>query len=165
MAGLNPLSAIHPGLPGAVLFFCNFNRVRSVMAEGLMKLHFGQAVFADSCGLYAGLPRDTNPPGADPFAVAVMDELGVDISRHRPKNVEDIEDTSFDVVISLSPEAHHRAVEMARRAAVEVEYWPTMDPTLVSGQREQMLQAYRHVRDGLARRLRERFGEVPTFGG
>jgi protein-tyrosine-phosphatase len=165
MAGLTGASPIHRGLPGAVLFCCNLNRVRSPMAEGLMKLWFGHAVYVDSCGLHTGTRRDDLPFGPDPFAVAVMDELGVDLSRHRPKNFDDLEDTSFDVVVSLSPQAHHRAGEMARGRAVDVEYWPTLDPTLVSGQRDVVLQAYRDVRDSLERRLRERFGQVRTFAG
>ena len=130
-----------------------------------MKLWFGQAVYVDSCGLHTGTRRDNLPFAADPFAVAVMDELGGDLSRHRPKNFNDLEDDSFDLVVSLSPEAHHRAGEMARGRAIEVEYWPTLDPTLVSGQRNVMLQAYRDVRDRLEKRIRARFGEVRTFGG
>jgi protein-tyrosine-phosphatase len=165
MAGLTGPQPIQKGLPGAVLFSCNLNRVRSPMAEALMKLRFGASVFVDSCGLHTGTTRDRLPAGPDPFAIAVMDELGADLSRHRPKNFDDLEDASFDVVISLSPEAHHRAGELARRRAIEVEYWPTLDPTLVTGQREQMLQAYRDVRDGLEKRLRARFGVVRTFGG
>lgn len=165
MAGVIPPRPIHLGLPGAVLFCCNLNRVRSPMAEGLMKLWFGQAVYVDSCGLHTGTRRDNLPFAADPFAVAVMDELGGDLSRHRPKNFNDLEDDSFDLVVSLSPEAHHRAGEMARGRAIEVEYWPTLDPTLVSGQRNVMLQAYRDVRDRLEKRIRARFGEVRTFGG
>jgi protein-tyrosine-phosphatase len=165
MAGVTARARINRGLPGAVLFSCNLNRVRSAMAEGLMKLHFGDAVYVDSCGLHTGTRRDALPAGPDPFAVAVMDELGVDLSRHRPKNFDDLEDASFDVVISLTPEAHHRAGELARRRAIELEYWPTLDPTLVTGQREHMLAAYRDVRDALEKRLRARFGEVRTFGG
>lgn len=165
MAGLISPAGGPGGLPGAVLFFCNYNRVRSPMAEGLMKRMFGQIVYVDSCGLHTGTKRDTNPPGADPFVVTVMDEVGVDLSRHRPKNVEDLEDLSYDVVISLAPEAHHRACEMARRRAMEVEYWPTLDPTQIVGQREQMLAAYRDVRDGIEKRLRDRFGVMVTFGG
>jgi len=165
MAGVTAPARINRGLPGAVLFSCNFNRVRSPIAEGLMKLYFGNRVYVDSCGLHTGARRDTLPPGPDPFAVAVMDELGVDLAPHQPKNFDDLEDTSFDVVISLSPEAHHRAGELARRRAIEVEYWPTLDPTLVTGQREQMLSAYRDVRDALEKRVRARFGEVRTFGG
>lgn len=165
MAGLIGEAPIHQGLPGAVLFACNYNRVRSPMAEGLMKRMFGPRVFVDSVGLHAHAVNDELGEHADPFAVAVMDELGVDLSRHRPKSFDDLEDASFDVVISLTPQAHHRAGEMARRRAIDVEYWPTLDPTLATGQREQMLQAYRDVRDGLERRIRERFGQVRTFGG
>jgi protein-tyrosine-phosphatase len=153
------------GLPGAVLFACNLNRVRSPMAAGLMRRMFGHAVFVDSCGLHAGKRRDNSAAGPDPFAAAVMDELGVDLSAHHPKNFDDLEDTSFDVVISLTPEAHHRAGELARRRAIDLEYWPTLDPTLVAGGRESVLDAYREVREALEKRLRARFGGVRTFGG
>lgn len=165
MAGLIGGAPIHRGLPGAVLFACNLNRVRSPMAAGLMRLLFGHAVFVDSCGLHANSARDDLGDHADPFAAAVMDELGVDLTRHRPKSFDDLEDSSFDVVISLTPEAHHRAGELARARAVDVIYWPTMDPTLVMGQRDQMLQAYREVRESLERRIRGQFGEIRTFGG
>ncbi len=147
-------------LPGAVLFACNLNRVRSPMAEGLMKRLFGNRVFVDSCGL-----RPDEEGLADPFVAAVMDELGVDLSKHRPKSFDDLEDQSFDLVISLTPEAQHRAVELSRGRSVDIEYWPTHDPTLVVGSRDQMLDAYREVRDGLEARLLERFGQVRTFGG
>jgi protein-tyrosine-phosphatase len=145
-------------LPGAVLFACNFNRVRSPMAAGLMKLIYGDRVFVDSCGLKPG-------EAIDPFVVAVMDELGADLSQHQTKRFEDLDDGSFDVVVSLTPEAQHRAVEMARGRAIEVEYWPTMDPTLATGSREAMLEAYRRVRDDLRTRILARFGKPSTFGG
>jgi protein-tyrosine-phosphatase len=96
---------------------------------------------------------------------AAMDELGIDVSRHRAKTFDDLEDDSFDLVISLTPEAHHRAGELARGKAMELEYWPTHDPTLTSGSREQALHAYRDVRDSLERRIRQRFPQVRTFGG
>lgn len=148
-------------LPGAVLFACNHNRVRSPMAEGLMKLLLGDRVFVDSCGL-----RADQGPDPDPFVVAVMDELGVDTTHHRPKAFDDLEDDSFDVVVSLTPEAQHRAVELARGRAVEIEYWPTHDPTLASGSRETVMESYRAVRDALEARIRERF-PIParTVGG
>jgi protein-tyrosine-phosphatase len=150
-----------PALPGAVLFACNQNRVRSAMAENLMKLMYGTRVYVDSCGL--GLDDDVEP---DPFAVAVMDELGADLRHHRPKTFEDLEDDgSFDLVVSLTPEAQHRAVEIGRHHAVELAYWPTQDPTLVMGSREAVMDAYREVRDALAARIRERFGKPATFGG
>jgi protein-tyrosine-phosphatase len=147
-------------LPGAVLFACNHNRVRSPMAEGLMKLMFGDRVYVYSCGLRGG---DDDEP--DPFAVAVMDELGADLSHHHPKTFDQLEDDSFDLVISLTPEAQHRAVELSRHRAVDIEYWPTLDPTLTMGSREAVLGAYRETRDGLAERIRLRFGKARTFGG
>lgn len=148
-------------LPGAVLFACNFNRVRSPMAEALMRMVHGDRVFVDS----VGLRREAGEKEVDPFAVAVIDEIGGDLAGFRPKTFDDLEDESFDLVISLTPEAQHRAVELARGRAVDIEYWPTLDPTLVDGTREQRLEAYRQVRDDLARRIRERFGRASTFGG
>jgi protein-tyrosine-phosphatase len=148
-------------LPGAVLFTCNFNRVRSPMAEALMKLAFGAQVYVDSCGLRS----QPGESGADPFAQAVIDELGGDLSKFRPKTYADLEDGSFDLVISLTPEAQHGAVELARGNATEIEYWPTHDPTLATGSRDQVLDAYRQVRDELRTRIHGRFGKASTFGG
>jgi protein-tyrosine-phosphatase len=148
-------------LPGAVLFACNFNRVRSPMAEALMKLAFGDRVFVDS----VGLKQEPGEAEVDPFAAAVIDELGGDLTDFHPKTFAELEDESFDLVISLTPEAQHRAVELARDRATDIEYWPTIDPTLTEGSREQRLEAYRQVRDQLARRIRERFGRPSTFGG
>jgi len=136
-------------LPGSVLFCCTLNAVRSPMAEGLLKLLHNRRVFVDSVGVRAG--------ELDPFAVAVMDEIGIDIGRHRSKSFDNLEDTSFDLIVSLSPEAHHRALEMTRTMACEVEFWNTFDPSIVEGSREVRLDAYRAVRDTLLRRIRERF--------
>jgi protein-tyrosine-phosphatase len=148
-------------LPGAVLFACNFNRVRSPMAQALMKLAYGDQVFVDS----VGLKHEEGEEEVDPFAAAVIDELGGDLAGFRPKTFDQLEDESFDVVVSLTPEAQHRAVELARGRSVDIEYWPTLDPTLTTGSREQILDAYREVRDELARRIRQRFGKPSTFGG
>jgi Protein-tyrosine-phosphatase len=146
-------------LPDAVLFACNLNRVRSPMAEALLKRLVGDRVFVDSCGLRAAAAdEDEGQPGADPLAVEVMGELGCDLSAHRPKTFDELEDDSFDLIISLTPEAQHRAVEMTRGRASEIEYWPIFDPTLSEGSREARLEAYRHVRDVLAARIAERFG-------
>ncbi len=145
-----------PPLPGAVLFACNFNRVRSPMAEALLKNMLGDRVFVDSCGLKS----EEDAEGADPFVEAVMAEIGCDLSRHRPKTFDELEDGSFDLVISLTPEAQHRAVELTRHRAVDIVYWPTHDPTLAGGSREHRLEAYREVRNALAARLRERFGSA-----
>lgn len=136
--------------PGAVLFACTENALRSPMAEGIAKFLVGHEIFVDSVGVRVGR--------LDPFAVAVMDEIGIDISRHRPKSFAQLEDSSFDLILSLSPEAQHRAVELTRSFACEVEFWNTFDPSLVTGSREQRLAAYREVRDGLQRRIKERLG-------
>lgn len=148
-------------LPDAVLFSCNYNRVRSPMAEGLFKRFYGTRAFVDSCGL----KPDSAGEGIDPFVVVVMDELGLDVSDHQPKTFAQLEDDSFDVVVSLTPEAQHRAVELSRDRSVEIEYWPTHDPTLVDGSRDARLEAYREVRDALAEQIKRRFGAPSTFGG
>ncbi len=145
-------------LPGAVLFACNFNRVRSPIAAGLMRLVYGDRIYVDSCGLRPG-------EEIDPFVQIVMDEVGADISRHQAKSFGDLADGSFDVVVSLTPEAQRRALELARGRAVEIEYWTTSDPTLAEGSREVRLQAYRAVRDGLREQILRRFGSPSTFGG
>ena len=149
------VDASRPRLPGAVLFACNFNRVRSPMAEALLKRALGDRVYVDSCGLK--LEPTEAGEGADPFVRSVMEEISVDLASHAPKTFDELEDASFDLVISLTPQAQHRAVEMTRGRAAEIEYWPTFDPTLAEGSREARLAAYREVRDMLARKIAERF--------
>jgi protein-tyrosine-phosphatase len=139
--------------PGAVLFCCTLNAVRSPMAEALLKHFHGHHIYVDSVGLRRG--------ELDGFAVAAMEEIGIELSKHRPKTFDDLEDSYFDVVISLSPEAQHRAVEMTRTMACEVEFWNTFDPALAEGNREVQLDAYRQVRDQLTARILRRF---PTMG-
>ena len=136
-------------LPNAVLFACSLNAVRSPMAEGLLKHLLGHRVYVDSVGVRAA--------EIDPFAVSVMEEIGIDLSKHRPKAFDDLEDTSYDLIVTLSPEAQHQAVELTRTMACEVEYWPTFDPTIAEGSRETRLAAYREVREGLQRHIEERF--------
>jgi len=138
--------------PGSVLFACTMNAVRSPMAEAIAKHLYGRHIYVDS----AGVRKD----GVNDFAVAVMDEIGIDLSGHRSKTFDELEDSSFDLVISLSPEAQHRAVEMTRTMSCELEFWNTLDPTLVEGSRETVLAAYRGVRDWLMARIEARFGEV-----
>jgi protein-tyrosine-phosphatase len=131
--------------PHSVLFACTHNAVRSPMAEALGKHFFGKEVYFASAGLKRG--------EGDPFAIATMDELGIDMTRHRPHTFEDLEDSSFDLIVTLSPEAHHKALEFTRTLAIDVLYWPTLDPTAVEGSRERVLEAYRNVRDGLLERI------------
>ena len=135
--------------PTNILFACTLNAVRSPMAAALMRHLTGEGIYVESAGVKAG--------ALDPLAVEAMEEIGLKIGQHRPRCFEDLEDGSFDLVITLSPEAQHKAVELTRTAATEVEYWPTIDPTAVEGSREQRLAAYRAVRDQLAERLKQRF--------
>lgn len=139
-------------LPGAVLFACTLNAVRSPMAAAILRHLAPRSVYIESAGVRAGEP--------DPFMAAVMEEIGIDVTQHAPRTLSDLHDTSFDLVITLSPEAHHQALELTRTMAVDVEYWPTLDATAIHGlgSREQILQAYRDVRDSLFRRIKQRFG-------
>lgn len=143
-------------LPGALLFACTHNVIRSPMAAAFARHFYGNRVFVTSCGVRPGEP--------DPFVTTVMDESGIDLSKHRPQSFADLEDSSFDIVISLSPEAHHRALELTRTMAIEAEYWPTLDPSATAGSREQILDSYRDVRDGLMKRIRTRFGALGARG-
>ena len=143
-------------LPSAVLFACTLNEIRSPMAEAILKHLHGHHIYVDSVGVRAGNE-------VDGFAVTVMDEIGIDLTKHRPKTFDDLEDTSYDLVISLSPEAQHKAVEMTRTMACEVEFWPTFDASIVEGGREVRLAAYRQVRDELLAKITRRF--PAGFGG
>jgi protein-tyrosine-phosphatase len=144
--------------PLAVLFACGLNAVRSPMAAALFAQVFGRAIYVGSAGVRKG--------ELDRFAVTVMAEIGIDISRHKPITLEELEEwegLNFDLIVTLTPQAHHRALELTRTSAVDVEYWPTPDPTGIEGSREQRLDAYRELRDQLLARIRERF--VRPSGG
>jgi protein-tyrosine-phosphatase len=142
--------------PHAVLFACGLNSVRSPMAAALFKQMFGKTIYVGSAGVQKGEP--------DPFVAAVMAEIGIDIDRHKPmtfEELDELEGLNFDLIVTLSPPAHHKALELTRTIAADVEYWPTVDPTAAEGNREQKLAAYREVRDQLMARIRERFGQAP----
>jgi len=144
-----------PVRPHAVLFACGLNSVRSPMAAGIFRELFGKTMYVGSAGVQRG--------ELDPFAVAAMAELGIDISRHKPhtfEELDELEGLNFDLIVTLSPRAHHKALELTRTIASEVEYWPTHDPTAAEGSREQRLVAYREVRDELMARIRARFGRA-----
>ena len=140
-------------LPGAVLFACSENALRSPMAESILKHLHGHRIYVDSVGIRAG--------ELDGFAVEVLDEIGIDLSRHRSKSFDDLEDEYYDLIITLSPEAQHRAVELTRTMAVDLEFWHTFDPSIVEGNRDTCLVAYRKVRDRLLERIRDRFPSSP----
>jgi protein-tyrosine-phosphatase len=136
--------------PQSILFACTMNTVRSPMAEAIARHYFGREIYFASAGLKRG--------ESDPFAVAAMEEIGVDMSRHKPHTFEDLEDSNFDLIITLSPEAHHRALEFTRTMAIDVIYWPIPDATAAQGSREAILAAYRDVRDRLTTRIKDFLG-------
>jgi len=142
--------------PQAVLFVCGLNAVRSPMAASLFRQFFRAPIYVASAGVRKG--------ELDPFMVAAMDEVGIDIAKHKPMTLEELEDwegLNFDLIVTLSPEAHHKALDLTRTLAADVEYWPTPDPTGTEGSREQRLAAYRDVREMLERRIKERFAWRP----
>jgi protein-tyrosine-phosphatase len=138
------------GLPSSLLFACSENSVRSPMAEALAKRLYGHRVYIDSVGVRA--------TEVDAFAVAALDEIDIDVHRHHAKTFDDVDAASFELIVTLSPEAHHSALEFTRGTATEVEYWPMSDPSAVEGSRETRLDAYRHTRDQVLARLKARFG-------
>jgi protein-tyrosine-phosphatase len=147
-----------PALPRSVLFMCRMNAVRSPMAERLARQALPPSVFVSSAGLHVGAP--------DPFVDAVLAEDGLPFGGRAPKTLADLEDDYFDLIVTLAPEAHHAALELTRTLAVEVEYWPTADPTATQGSRDQVVAAYRDVRDRLKARIEERFSrEFSQNGG
>jgi protein-tyrosine-phosphatase len=136
-------------LPDALMFCCTMNAIRSPMAEGLMKKLHGTRVYVDSVGARKG--------DLDPMMVEVMAELDIDMSNHRAKVFDELEDTFYDAIVALSPEAQHHAVELTRTMACDVFFWNTFDPSIIEGNRSQKLDAYRQVRDQIHQRLLKTF--------
>jgi protein-tyrosine phosphatase len=139
--------------PTSVLFACTYNSIRSPIAEALLRTFHGMTMRVRSVGVWRG--------ELDPFAIAVMDEIGIDLTSHRPATFDELDGQRFDLIVSLSPEAQHHAVEMARGAAPEIVFWNTFDPAMVEGNRETRIEAYRGVRDQIKRRILERFPLSP----
>ena len=137
----------------SVLFMCNFNAVRSPAAEVIARHYFGKSVYVQSAGVRSGEP-------VDPFMVAALDEIGIDARKHRPRTIEELDEwegLNFDLIVTLAPEAHHKALALTHTLAADVEYWQTADPTILQdASREQRLDAYRDVRDGLTARIKMR---------
>ena len=150
-AGPAPPHLTRTNRPGAVLFACTMNAVRSPMAAAILRHLSGRAIYVESAGIREGEP--------DPFVTTVMNEIGIDVSEHRPRTLHDLNDSSFDLIVTLSPEAHHQALEFTRTMAVDVEYWATFDASIMigSGNREQVLGSYRQVRDQLFAKIKTRF--------
>ena len=136
-------------LPSSVLFACTMNSVRSAMAEGILKKIHGDSIYVDSVGKLVGEKNG--------YMIQVMDEIGIDLSSHRPKTFESLDDTSFDLIISLSPEAQHAAVELTRWMSCDLVYWPTYNPDSIRGRREARLIGFRQIRDDLIDKIEGRF--------
>ncbi|KXF77045.1 hypothetical protein ATN84_10815 [Paramesorhizobium deserti] len=136
--------------PSSILFVCGMNAIRSPMAECLARQIVPGKVYLASAGVKRG--------ERDPFVDAVLAEEGLSLAERQPKELEELGDGYFDLVVTLTPLAHHTVLERMRGFSVDVEYWPMPDPTLVRGTREQILDAYRDVRERLKRRIAERFG-------
>lgn len=146
-------------LPQSVLFCCDYNAVRSPMAEGIMKKFYGTEVYVQSVGVKSDMEIDG-------FSVAVCQEIGVELTRHRSRSFEEMAQwgddlSSFDLVIALSPASQRQALELTRIFHLDVEYWPILDPTGLGETREAKLDSYRQARDQIIARLKDRFGE-PT---
>lgn len=147
-----------PGQIRSVLFVCEFNAIRSPMAEALARQAFGGTIYAQSAGVRKGRTDD--------LALAALQEVGIDFSNHKPRTLVELRDSeglNFDLTITLSPEAHHAALEMTRSLTTNVEYWPTFDPTAVSGSREREMEAYRQVRDTLNANIKQRLSNQPLW--
>jgi protein-tyrosine-phosphatase len=140
--------------PQSILFLCGMNSIRSPMAEALARSLLPSDFFISSAGVIKGEP--------DPFVAAILEERGLSLPAYEPHALDELGDDYFDIIVSLSPEAHERALEMTRAQAVEVEYWPSPDPSTTTGTRTQILDAYRGVRDALEARIRQRFGDKIT---
>jgi len=144
-------------LPQSVLFCCDHNAVRSPMAEGIMKKLYGTGTYVQSVGVMNDLEIDG-------FSIAVCEEIGVELSRHRSRSFDEMEQwgddlSSFDLVIALSPASQRRALELTRFFHLDVEYWPIMDPTGLGETRETKLNSYRQVRDQIVSHLVDRWGQ------
>lgn len=143
-------------LPHSVLFCCDYNATRSPMAEGLMKKYYGREVYVQSVGVKSDLETDG-------FAITVCAEIGVDLARHRARTFHELQEwgddlSAFDLVVALSPAAHHQAMELSRFHHIEVEHWPIMDPTGLGEGREARLVHYRQTRDQISEQMLARFG-------
>ncbi len=142
--------------PSSILFCCDHNAIRSPMAEGIMKKLYGRRAYVQSAGVKSEYEIDG-------FAVAVCDEIGVELSRHRVRSFDEMRDWgddlgAFDLIVALSPASQRQALELTRVYHMNVEYWPIMDPSGLGEGREAKLASYRATRDLILSRMIARFG-------
>jgi protein-tyrosine-phosphatase len=129
------------------------------MAEGIMKKFYGTGTYVQSAGVHNDLEIDG-------FCVAVCQEIGVELSRHRSRSFDEMQEwgddlSSFDLIVALSPASQRRALDLTRIFHLDVDYWPIMDPTGLGESREDKLTHYRQTRDQIIKHLKDRWGE-PT---
>ena len=144
-------------IPQSILFCCDHNAVRSPLAEGIMKKLYGTGTYVQSVGVINDLEIDG-------FSIAVCEEIGVELSRHRSRSFDEMERwgddlSSFDLIVALSPASQRRALELTRLFHLTVEYWPILDPTGIGETREMKLVSYRQTRDQIKSKLREKWGQ------
>ena len=144
-------------LPQSILFCCDHNAVRSPMAEGIMKKLYGTDTYVQSVGVINDLEIDG-------FSIAVCEEIGVELSRHRSRSFDEMERwgddlSSFDLIVALSPASQRKALELTRLFHLTVEYWPILDPTGIGETRDMKLVSYRQTRDQIKSKLREKWGQ------
>lgn len=147
--------------PQSVLFCCDYNAVRSPMAEGMMKKFYGHEIYVQSAGVKSDLEIDG-------FSIAVCAEIDVELSRHRSRSFEQMQEwgddlSAFDLIVAMSPASQRQALEMTHLYHLDVEYWPILDPTGLATRRDAQLLSYRECRDQIRDKILERFGP-PTVG-
>ncbi len=126
------------------------------MAEGMMKRFYGRAAYVQSAGV-------KNDMEIDGFTIAVCQEIGIELSRHRSRSFEEMAEwgddlSGFDLVVALSPASQRLALEYTRFFHLDVEYWPILDPTGIGETRDAKLAAHRQARDQIEARMLDRFG-------
>lgn len=141
--------------PSSVLFCCDHNSIRSPIAEGLLKRYIGTQIFVQSAGV-------VNERDIDGFAIAVCQELNVELTKHTVRSFQDLEDwgdnlDSYDLIIALSRNAQKSALAFTYNTAVDVEFWEIADPTIRGETRDEKLAEYRAVRDDILTRIKARF--------
>ena len=149
-----------PKLPQSILFCCDHNAVRSPMAEGLMKKFYGSKTYVQSAGVLAD--KDI-----DGFSIAVCAELDIELARHKSRSFDEMQKlgdelSSFDLIVALSPASQTEAAKITRFYALQVDYWPIIDPTGIGEGREENLVSYRKARDQIIKRLITKFGPPQT---
>lgn len=121
-----------------------------------MKKFYGTGTYVQSVGVINDLEIDG-------FSIATCEEIGVELSRHRSRSFDEMEQwgddlSSFDLIVALSPASQRRALELTRFFHLTVEYWPILDPTGLGETRETKLASYRQTRDQIVDHLTRRWG-------